>query len=104
MPLTASGSAALWVPADGAGTPAGRSDERSGRPSGPTWHSVAMGRTAERFPPQVRFIVGNEGCERFSFYGMRAILVVYMVQWLAMPEHEAKAAYHLFMMACYLTP
>jgi proton-dependent oligopeptide transporter, POT family len=58
----------------------------------------------DRYPPQIRFIIGNEGCERFSFYGMRAILVVYMVQWLAMPEHEAKAAYHLFMMACYVTP
>ena len=63
-----------------------------------------MAGTAERFPPQVKFIVGNEGCERFSFYGMRAVLVVYMVQWLAMAEHEAKAAYHLFMMACYVTP
>ncbi|HET9596915.1 MAG TPA: POT family MFS transporter [Anaeromyxobacteraceae bacterium] len=59
---------------------------------------------ADRYPPQSAFIVGNEGCERFSFYGMRAILVVYMVKWLAMPEHEAKAAYHLFMMACYVTP
>ena len=59
---------------------------------------------AERYPPQIRFIIGNEGCERFSFYGMRAILVAYMVDWLAMPAHEAKAAYHWFMMACYLTP
>jgi proton-dependent oligopeptide transporter, POT family len=63
-----------------------------------------MAEATDRYPPQIKFIVGNEGCERFSFYGMRAILVVYMVQWLAMPEHEAKAAYHLFMMACYLTP
>jgi hypothetical protein len=22
-------------------------------------------------PKQIRYIVGNEGCERFSFYGMR---------------------------------
>jgi POT family proton-dependent oligopeptide transporter len=57
-----------------------------------------------RYPRQIRFIVGNEGCERFSFYGMRAILVVYMTQWLALPAHVAKANYHLFMMACYLTP
>jgi proton-dependent oligopeptide transporter, POT family len=59
---------------------------------------------AERYPPQVKFIVGNEGCERFSFYGMRSILTVYMAQWLALPEHEAEANYHLFVMACYLTP
>jgi POT family proton-dependent oligopeptide transporter len=55
-------------------------------------------------PPQVKFIVWNEGCERFSFYGMRSILTVYMASWLALPEHEAEAGYHLFVMACYLTP
>jgi POT family proton-dependent oligopeptide transporter len=27
-----------------------------------------------RLPPQVPYIIGNEGCERFSFYGMRNIL------------------------------
>ncbi|HEX7622481.1 MAG TPA: MFS transporter, partial [Anaeromyxobacteraceae bacterium] len=63
-----------------------------------------MTTTADRYPPQVKFIVGNEGCERFSFYGMRSILTVYMAQWLTLPEHEAEANYHLFIMACYLTP
>jgi POT family proton-dependent oligopeptide transporter len=33
---------------------------------------------ARRFPPGVPFIVGNEGAERFSFYGMRAILKTYL--------------------------
>ena len=28
----------------------------------------------EKFPPQIAFIVGNEACERFSFYGMPGIL------------------------------
>ena len=62
-----------------------------------------MGRP-ERYPHQIRYIIGNEGCERFSFYGMRSILTVYMAQWLALPEHEAEANYHLFVMACYLMP
>ena len=30
--------------------------------------------TAGSFPPQIKYIVGNEACERFSFYGMRTIL------------------------------
>jgi proton-dependent oligopeptide transporter, POT family len=59
---------------------------------------------ADRYPPQTRFIVWNEACERFSFYGMRSILTVYMAQWLLLAEHEAEANYHLFVMACYLTP
>jgi POT family proton-dependent oligopeptide transporter len=61
-------------------------------------------RDADRRPPPIPFIVASEGCERFSFYGMRSILTVYMAQVLLVPEHEAKASYHLFVMACYLTP
>lgn len=56
------------------------------------------------FPPQIKFIVGNEACERFSYYGMRSILVVFMIQHLAMAETNAKAVYHLFASAVYLLP
>lgn len=59
---------------------------------------------ALRYPPQVKYIVGNEACERFSFYGMRSILVVYMTGYLLFPDAEAKAWYHAFMMVTYLTP
>jgi uncharacterized protein len=31
-----------------------------------------------RWPPQIKFIVGNEACERFSYYGMRSILAGYV--------------------------
>jgi POT family proton-dependent oligopeptide transporter len=57
---------------------------------------------ADRHPPQVKYIVGNEACERFSFYGMRSILVVYMTGYLLHPDQEAKEGYHLFMMMNYL--
>src|SRR5581483_5153057 len=56
------------------------------------------------FPKQIRFIVGNEACERFSFYGMRSILTIFIVQYLLMREADAKAIYHLFVSASYLTP
>jgi POT family proton-dependent oligopeptide transporter len=63
-------------------------------------------------PPGVPFIIGNEGAERFSFYGMRAILVVFMTQHLMgvqgsldiMSEEEAKGWFHLFVSAVYFTP
>ncbi|MFH2203998.1 MAG: POT family MFS transporter [Elusimicrobiota bacterium] len=58
----------------------------------------------DRFPPQIKYIVGNEACERFSFYGMRSILVIFMVQYLAREESTSKAVYHLFVSACYLFP
>jgi len=31
-------------------------------------------------PPGIGFIIGNEGAERFSYYGMRAILIVFITQ------------------------
>ena len=33
-------------------------------------------------PPGVPHIIGNEAAERFSFYGMKGILVVFMAQYL----------------------
>ncbi|NMC22116.1 MAG: POT family MFS transporter [Thermogutta sp.] len=63
-------------------------------------------------PPGIPYIVGNEAAERFSFYGMRAILVVFMTQYLLsagghaqpMPESEAKFYYHLFNAGVYFFP
>src|SRR3954452_9202715 len=33
-------------------------------------------------PPAVPYIIGNEGAERFSFYGMRTILVGFMTTFM----------------------
>jgi POT family proton-dependent oligopeptide transporter len=63
-----------------------------------------MGNETNRFPPQIKYIVGNEACERFSFYGMRSILVVFMVSHLQIAESDSKAVYHLFVSAAYLCP
>lgn len=55
-------------------------------------------------PKQIRYIVGNEAAERFSYYGMRSILVIFMIKYLGMPEHESKSYFHLFMTANYFLP
>ena len=34
---------------------------------------------SSRMPRQIPYIIGNEGCERFSFYGMRNILVQFLI-------------------------
>jgi POT family proton-dependent oligopeptide transporter len=65
-----------------------------------------------QMPPGIPFIIANEAAERFSFYGMRAVLVVFMTQYLLgaggalapMAEAEARGWYHLFVSAVYLTP
>ncbi len=66
----------------------------------------------DRTPPGLGHIVANEAAERFSFYGMRGILVVFMTTYLVGPsgladtmgEEEAKGWYHLFVAAVYFTP
>jgi len=63
-------------------------------------------------PGGIPFIIGNELAERFSYYGMRAILVVFMTQYLMdasgnpapMSKSEATAYFHLFVSITYFTP
>jgi len=63
-------------------------------------------------PPGIPYIVGNEAAERFSFYGMRAILVVFMVHYLRdrtgklapMSDNDADTWYHVFLASNYFFP
>lgn len=55
-------------------------------------------------PPQTKYIVGNEACERFSFYGMRSILTLYMLSVLAMSESTVVTVGHLFNAGIYILP
>src|ERR1051325_8065575 len=61
-------------------------------------------------PRQIRYIIGNEGCERFSFYGMRNILTMFLVSSLlvylpeADREHAAKDVFHTFVIGVYFFP
>ena len=63
-------------------------------------------------PPGIPYIIGNEAAERFSFYGMRAILVVFMTKYLVdaygndafMSDEEAKSWYHSFVAWAYFFP
>lgn len=55
-------------------------------------------------PPQTKYIIGNEACERFCFYGMKAILIVYMTKVLLMSENSAQEIVHLFNAAIYILP
>ncbi len=63
-------------------------------------------------PTGIPYIIGNEAAERFSFYGMKAVLVTFMVHHLLGPDgelatmSESRASYwtHLFVFAAYFTP
>jgi POT family proton-dependent oligopeptide transporter len=65
---------------------------------------------SSKWPPQIKFIIGNEACERFSYYGIRSILALYIstVLFKHLPAGEAKdkatEIIHLFIFANYFTP
>uniref|UniRef100_A0A8C4F524 Solute carrier family 15 member 1a n=1 Tax=Dicentrarchus labrax TaxID=13489 RepID=A0A8C4F524_DICLA len=56
------------------------------------------------YPLSIFFIVVNEFCERFSYYGMRAVLVLYFKYFLRWDNDLATSIYHTFVALCYLTP
>ena len=66
----------------------------------------------DKMPPGIPYIVGNEAAERFSYYGMNGILVIFMTQYLMnahgqadhMGEAEANAWYHTFVSFVYGLP
>lgn len=55
-------------------------------------------------PKGLWVLFGTEMWERFNFYGMRAILTLFMVNSLLMKEEEASIIYGGFLGLCYLTP
>jgi len=67
---------------------------------------------SESMPKGIPYIIGNEAAERYSFYGMKAILVIFMTKYLMdkdgglapMNEAEATTWFHLFNSAVYFTP
>lgn len=67
----------------------------------------------ETMPPGIPYIIGNEAAERFSYYGMRTILITFMHQYLylmsptilpQMSEAEARENYHTFASMVYFFP
>src|SRR5947209_13673673 len=68
-----------------------------------------------QLPRQIAYIIGNEGCERFSFYGMRNILTQFLVssallftatEAVSKAEREgaAKEVFHTFVLGVYFFP
>ncbi|TWR26851.1 POT family MFS transporter [Mucilaginibacter achroorhodeus] len=67
-----------------------------------------------RFPKSVPYIIGNEAAERFSFYGMRSVLTLFLVNQFFNPTDNpaltdqanahANKLHHLFVMVAYALP
>ena len=84
--------------------------------SGPAASGGVPAQPKSRFPRSVFFIVGTEACERFSFYGMRSILTLYIIhelmknlsasgpEGLRAAEDYATVIGHIFTMGVYFMP
>ena len=67
---------------------------------------------SKELPKGIPYIIGNEAAERFSFYGMRSILLVFMTTYLMQPsgqldtysDQEAKKWVHRFVASAYFFP
>ena len=67
---------------------------------------------SEKMPAGIPYILGNEAAERFSYYGMTSILVIFMTRYLVgadgvldvMTKNEAIEKYHSFTSAVYFMP
>ncbi|WP_454830464.1 POT-type proton-dependent oligopeptide transporter [Pseudoxanthomonas wuyuanensis] len=73
--------------------------------------STTIDASRGRLPRQIPYIIGNEACERFSFYGMRNILVPFLVSSILLaylPEADregaAKDIFHTFVIGVYFFP
>jgi dipeptide/tripeptide permease len=75
------------------GHPEGGVAIRAGHPPVPTTH-----------PRAIWFFFWGEFAERSSYYGMRAILFMYMTTALHFTDTEASPIYAAFKMGCYLLP
>jgi POT family proton-dependent oligopeptide transporter len=64
---------------------------------------------ASRWPRQIKYIIGNEACERFSYYGMTGILAGYisgqlLAGGLGKSDDYATTVIQLFITVNYFTP
>uniref|UniRef100_A0A8D8V3U9 Oligopeptide transporter 1 n=1 Tax=Cacopsylla melanoneura TaxID=428564 RepID=A0A8D8V3U9_9HEMI len=57
-----------------------------------------------KYPKSVFFIITNEFCERFCYYGMKTVLYLYLIKKLNYEEQGATVLYHSWAGLCYFFP
>ena len=66
--------------------------------------TLDMEAPSKKHPKGLWVLFGTEMWERFNFYGMRAVLTLFMVNALRLGEADASIIYGGFLALCYLTP
>ncbi|KAF0768203.1 peptide transporter family 1-like isoform X2 [Aphis craccivora] len=60
--------------------------------------------SVQAYPKSVWFIICTEFCERFSYYGLRTVLVLYLTSILQYDEDESTIIYHMSVFMAYFSP
>ena len=55
------------------------------------------------YPKASAFIIGQEFSERATYYGLRAVLVLYLTNYFGYTDDRATVLYHVFVMLSYFT-
>ncbi|CAI4228313.1 unnamed protein product [Auanema sp. JU1783] len=58
----------------------------------------------KHWPKTTLCIVSNEFCERFSYYGMRTVLILYLLNVLKFTDNQSTIFFNSFTVLCYTTP
>lgn len=56
------------------------------------------------FPKYVVLILGNEFCERYSYYGLRSVLIIFLSYFIGFDDDTSTVIYHGFTVLAYLFP
>ncbi|KAK1165909.1 solute carrier family 15 member 2-like isoform X1 [Acipenser oxyrinchus oxyrinchus] len=96
---------AAWISLAALKLQPGSSAEGKGRLAPAKWKRKTSKRLCgTNYPLSIAFIVVNEFCERFSYYGMKAVLTLYFMNFLHWDKDLSTAVYHAFSSLCYFTP
>uniref|UniRef100_A0AC34QSV0 Uncharacterized protein n=1 Tax=Panagrolaimus sp. JU765 TaxID=591449 RepID=A0AC34QSV0_9BILA len=70
----------------------------------PVKQPETWGEIFKAWPKTTLCIVSNEFCERFSYYGMRTVLTLYLLNVLKFSDNISTVFFNGFTVLCYLTP
>ncbi|KAE9413061.1 hypothetical protein Angca_003763, partial [Angiostrongylus cantonensis] len=65
---------------------------------------TTWGEMIRHWPKTTLCIVSNEFCERFSYYGMRTVLILYLLNVLKFSDSQSTIFFNGFTVLCYITP
>ena len=65
------------------------------------FEGITLFQSIWHYPRGIYYIIGNEFCERFSFYGLKAVLALYLTDSLHYSDNTSTIIIHMFIFMAY---